>query len=319
VGAALPTRHPPAWSPLSRPVEAAALFGLAVTASEPIAALCGPVAASAPSLYVEVARDHCAAEVWPSDAEVVCDERSSDGRSEITVSHHPDHGFMIAGNEYGSHLLVAGATRLVCFPEGAPEARWQRMLIAQALPFAAVVRGHEALHAGAVVHSGRALGLVGPSGSGKTSLAVELCGRGAEFLADDVLVLERRARSLVAHAGPAAANVIPAGSEQPRHDNEKRPVRMAVGPPSAELTALFLLDRSPEGPRLPAVASAADARSLLSCTFNLILGGAGRLERLLDVCAYAATSMPVERVSFGPDTNVEALADTIEERMNAGR
>ncbi len=298
-------------------MEAAALFGLAVTASEPIAALRGPATGRAPSLQVEVARDRCAAEVWPSDADVICDERSPDGRSEITVRHHPDHGFMIAGNDYGSHLLVDGATRLVCFPEGVPEARWQRMLIAQALPFAAVLHGHEALHAGAVVHGGRALGLVGPSGSGKTSLAVELCGRGAEFLADDVLVLERQATSLVAHAGPAAANVIPTGPEQPP-DNEKRSVRMPVGPPSAELAALFLLDRSPEGPCLPAIASAADARSLLSCTFNLILAGAERLERLLDVCAYAATSMPVERVSFGPDTNVEALADTIEERMTAG-
>ena len=75
------------------------------------------------------------------------------------------------------------------------------------LPFAALLQGLEVFHASAVVQGGEAIALLGPSRAGKTSLALELCARGASFLADDVLALETREDALFAHPGSPVAGV----------------------------------------------------------------------------------------------------------------
>ena len=83
------------------------------------------------------------------------------------------------------------------------EAAWERFLLAQVLPLAAVMAGHEVLHASAVTLGGRALGLAGPSGAGKSTLARLLGTSGATFLTDDVLALSEDENGVRAHPGPA--------------------------------------------------------------------------------------------------------------------
>ena len=58
---------------------------------------------------------------------------------------------------------LRGRPALQCDPEGLPDGGWQRLLIAQVLPFAALLHGLEVFHASAVVHRGRAVAFLGPS------------------------------------------------------------------------------------------------------------------------------------------------------------
>lgn len=66
------------------------------------------------------------------------------------------------------------------------------------------------LHASAVAVGGRALLILGASGSGKSGLALRLMALGAELVADDRVLVERRGAGLVARAPAALAGLIEA-------------------------------------------------------------------------------------------------------------
>jgi hypothetical protein len=155
----------------------------------------------------------------------------------------------------GDHLAVHGeetafwidapATRVVCSPgaEG-----WMRVLMDSVLGTLALLRGREALHAGAVEIAGGALAVAGPPGAGKSSLLAALVARGHRLLADDVLVLEGPR----CHPAPALMT-LPAGTpeigcELTRSGSE-RWVELAPGDGAKrEITAICLLQRSGSGP-----------------------------------------------------------------------
>jgi hypothetical protein len=67
-----------------------------------------------------------------------------------------------------------------------------------------------AIHAGTVVHQGKAIVLPGPSGSGKSLLVQELLRQGAEYCSDEYAILDRQGR---AHPYPRAL-MIRRGSEE---------------------------------------------------------------------------------------------------------
>lgn len=265
---------------------------------------------------------------WPATAELISDQRKPDGTVNFQIESDPKAGFRLGGPEYGVSVLSAdGGSLLGAAGEGGEDA-WQRFLIAQALPFAAVLQGLEVLHASAVVSGGEAVALSGHSGSGKTSLALELCRREAGFLADDVLALEQLGGELVGHPGAPVAGIDRAEAErlsavgalagpQVLAVNAREQVARLPAPASpAPLRALFFLDRRPGGPPRPCFEAAADAPALLSSTFNLVLTGPRRLERLLDACVLLA-GCRVERISCGPTVGVAELGDAVEERIGA--
>jgi hypothetical protein len=266
---------------------------------------------------------------WPAAAELVSDQRKPGGSVNFQIESSAGQGFRIWGPEYGVSVVSADGTKLVGAANAGREDAWQRLLVAQALPFAAVLQGLEVLHASAVAIEGGAVALSGHSGSGKTSLALELCRRGAGFLADDVLALERVDGGLVGHSGAPVAGIDRAEAERlsavggvPRPDviaadRREQVARVVASASPRPLRALFFLDRRPDGPARPCFEPAADAQALLSATFNLVLTGGRRLERLLDACALLADCR-VERVSCGPAVGVAELADAIEARI-AGR
>ena len=116
------------------------------------------------------------------------------GRPLVTVDAFADRGFLMWADGFGSAWVAASGSEVLCAPADLPAWRWQRFLIGQVLPFAAVLHGLEVFHASAVVLDGRAIAVVAASGSGKTSLALNLVLGGLDFLNDDVLVLESRGR-----------------------------------------------------------------------------------------------------------------------------
>jgi hypothetical protein len=293
----------------------------------PISFLHGPsVGPTGRTLEIAVA----AAELTPSrpaNAELLCDQRQPDGSAIFRIEQSHETGYVISGPTYGTHLLTTDGLRLRCLPTGRAEEEWQRLLIAQVLPFAALLRGLEVFHASAVVRDGEAIAFLGVSGAGKTSLALELCRRGAGFLADDVLALET-GKDLLAHPGAPVAGVAhPAGdrSRVPGADlpgqtiainDRERIVRMCHRAGPAPLSALFFLDRRAEGPARPHFEAVVEPRALLAATFNFVLATPERLSGLLEVCALAALRR-VERIVVGPRVDVRELGGAVEHRLRS--
>jgi hypothetical protein len=273
---------------------------------------------------LEVSLDPANEPRWPSSAALISDQRLPDGSVNFRIERHPEAGYRIWGPPYGEHVLSADGRRLWGSRREASPAAWQRLLIAQALPFAAVLQGLEVLHASAVSIDGGAVAFAGPSGSGKTSLALELCRRGCELLSDDVLALDP-AGALVAHPGTPVAAVDRAEAERLRAagvgggealagDERETVERVALRGEPAPLQAVFLLERRTDGPAEPHFDPAVEAQELLASTFNLVLADPGRLARLLDVCAIAARGT-VERVVVGPGVDATELGAAVERRI----
>lgn len=263
---------------------------------------------------------------WPEEAQLVSDERGLDGEVIFQIEA-ADGAYRFQGPAYGCTVLSGEGTEAQGSPGEEGFEGWQRLLVAQVLPFAAALQGLEVLHAGAVVVEGEGVALSGPSGSGKTSLALALQRRGAELLADDVLAVERAGDGLLAHPGAPISGIDLAEAERlgVQGTGERTGVlavnareqvaRAVLAPGPVPLGALFLLDRRLEGPEQPRFEAEGDPRQLLASTFNLLLASPERLAGLLDVCARLAARR-VERVTFGPATDPDELAAAIWARLS---
>jgi hypothetical protein len=306
----------------------ATVFGLDVDADIPLSFLReSPARPTGRALEISGRTDPSELD-WPGSAELVCDQRGPDGTVNFRIEADPAAGYLIWGPTYGRHLLSRDGRHVRCVPDDCAEDARQRLLIAQVLPFAALLRGLEVFHASAVVRDGSAVAFVGPSRSGKTSVALELCRLGASFLTDDVLALERTGSHLQGHPGTPLAGLDHAEAQrldqagEPRQEEivavnaRERLVRMRGVAEPAPLAALFFLDRHPDAPNRPCFEPAADARLLLAATFNSVLTDSGRLRGLLEVCALAAR-LRVERILAGPGVDAAELGAAVERRLGA--
>ncbi len=122
---------------------------------------------------------------------------SLDERGDLYI----DHGF------FGSFRLAANGQAIDCQPKPLPPWLWQKFLVGQLLPLAALRQGLQLIHAAAVVIGGGAVLVLGTSGAGKTTSCLLLVQRGASFLADDVAAVEIREGQPFVHPGSALANV----------------------------------------------------------------------------------------------------------------
>jgi hypothetical protein len=263
---------------------------------------------------------------WPRGAELVCDQREADGSVSFRIEFDRDAGYLIEGPAYGRHILAPDGRRVVSMPGGRQAEAWQRLLIAQVLPFAALIRGLEVLHASAVVSEHGALVFSGPSRAGKTTLALELCRRGASFLTDDVLALQSADGQLLGHPGAPLAGMAhaearrlesigaPIGAPVIAVNARERLLRVRAAAAPAEVAALFFLERQGSEPGAIRFEPVSDPRVLLASTFNTVLRTPERLRSLLELCALAAT-LRVERISIGRETRVEQVAEAIERRI----
>jgi hypothetical protein len=264
---------------------------------------------------------------WLGDATPISDERTEDGGVLFQIARG-ECGYRFSGPRYGTATVSPQASRVWGAPGDGGMEDWQRFLIAQVLPFAAVLRGLEVFHASAVAVDGRAVAFLGPSGAGKTSIAMALCRLGASFLADDVLAVERDGGRLFGHPGAPVAGVATEEAERLRSrrsldagavlssDAREAMVRMKPQRDPAPLQAIFVLDRRPEASPEPRFERVTEPQVLLSATFNLVLLDGPRLEALLDVCSLAAGGM-VERVVVGRETDASTLAEVLAERIGA--
>jgi hypothetical protein len=295
----------------------ATAFGLDVHSEAPLVLLEGSGAApTGRALGLSMQAGDAEDLGWPASAELACEELQPDGSLVYRIEAHATAGYLIYGPEYGAYVLSADGRQLQCAPGDRSAGAWQRLLIAQVLPFAALLQGMEVFHASAVVRDTEAVAFLGPSRAGKTSLALELCGRGASFLADDVLAVEVREEQLVAHPGTPIAGVDRTAAERLATNARERLVQMRGAREPTPLAALFFLDRRVDGPEQPRFEAAADAQLLLAATFNFVLATPARLRGLLDVCALAAR-LRVERIAIGPHTDTAELGAAVEQRLSS--
>ena len=127
---------------------------------------------------------------------------------DATIDHAEALGYRLSARYFGTCVVRPGAERVDCAPPPVPAWRWQRFLVGRVLPFVAMHRGYEILHASAVALDGRVFAFAGQRGWGKTSLAVNLIlGAGARLVTDDVLVIEVRDGQPYVHPGLGVTNL----------------------------------------------------------------------------------------------------------------
>jgi hypothetical protein len=260
-------------------------------------------------------------------AERIAQAEANDGRPVASIDSFGRRGYAAWAERFGRAWMDADGRAILCTPVDAPAWLWQRFLVGQLLPFAAVLRDLEVFHASAVVLDGRAVAVVAGSGAGKTSLALELVMRGFAFLNDDVLVVEHAdGRRLVVHPGAPLANIRRDGGTLAERliaarmgrvlgsgDDETRVVLRRHGEP-VPLAAIFFVRRSASGGR-GAVdrMGTVDPRLLIAATFNRAVRSPERLARQLDVCGRVAESAALFRVDAPPQVTPAELAEKIHE------
>jgi hypothetical protein len=255
-----------------------------------------------------------------------CERRDARGALVMRIDRTPAGGYRIDAPSYGTFFVAADGREVLVAPQHPAAWHWQRYLIGQALPLAALLQGLEVLHASALVVDGQAMALAGASGSGKTTLATALIRTGARLLCDDVLALETAGRCVLAHPGPPVVNLrlgaasalyaaLPEGRELGR-DAEARRLEIDASASVAPLAALYILDRSVRHERLALEPAHADAaRMLLASSFNFIVTDPIRLERQLDVCACVARAATVTRARVPASMDPMVLAGALAMHM----
>jgi hypothetical protein len=141
-------------------------------------------------------------------------------RQKIKLQHNPlsafDVGCVSDGSNYvslrevGECLVSRDGRRIDCyrFPQANLES-FNVYLLGQALSFALVKNGIEPLHATVVVVEGKAVGFLGDCGFGKSTLAAEFLRAGHRLLTDDLLVLHKTGRQVLAYPGPPRIKLLP--------------------------------------------------------------------------------------------------------------
>jgi len=142
----------------------------------------------------------------PEAGEPVLDTTLPDG-GRLTVSWHPGAGYLLRSEAFGAFAVSPDGACVRASPAALEPWKWQRMLVGQVLPLAALLRGLEVLHCSGVAFNGRAALFAGGSGVGKTSLALHLVAAGGAFITDDVAAVRTADGVAVAEPGPGLASV----------------------------------------------------------------------------------------------------------------
>lgn len=319
--------------PLSAPVCVRA-FGLDIEAGFPIPGAQHPSRAGEPERPVRLdmtTRAEILAGWDPAVPERISRQRRANGRIAISIDADERAGYLIRAEGFGCFWISPRADWIRCAPLRVTAWRWQRYLIGQVLPLAAVLHGLEVFHASAVVVGGRAFAFIGPSTAGKTSIALNLVLAGARFMADDVLAVSPGpADGVVAHPGiglaslrHTAADLL--GADERRRlgswlgrDSDASRVALPLYDGVAPLERAYIIERRAETRELRLERlTPLDPRVLLGGSFNFIIRTPERLTNQLDLCSRLARSGRVYRAVVPPSVGPPELARAVEREIAA--
>jgi hypothetical protein len=239
------------------------------------------------------------------------------------VQRDEEIGFRVWAPRHGCYLVAPDGRRVLAAPPAGPAWRWERLVLAQVLPLAAVLRGMEILHASAVSLAGRAVAFLGGSGAGKTTLAGRIVARGAQLVTDDVLAVDLGGTTVWAHRGGAVARMDPRelrtmtpserralGAVHGR--GEKWHLTPALSPARLALGLTYHLARPAgvEGVDIVPIRPY-DPALLLGSAFLTYLTEPERLRRQLEVCAAIAHTVPLYQVRAGASAASADVAQAV--------
>jgi energy-coupling factor transporter ATP-binding protein EcfA2 len=246
------------------------LYGLVIAANAPIAGAPPAPASATPDLTVDF--DPLPdPSILRHGAEVIRHASLQDagGVPLFTLFRRGDD-YLFDFPDGAQFVIPPGASHIrASWPPGAGADLAGIYLVSTVLAFVLRLRGHEVLHAAAVLVDGRAAVIFGPSGAGKSTLAACLAARGFAILSEDVTALvdhgmrfdvlpsHRRIRlwpdAVALLRGDAHALPLLAGADWKRYlelDDDAAPPATAAFP----LAALYSLDdRRDDGPRVIAL------------------------------------------------------------------
>lgn len=228
-----------------------------------------------------------------------------------------DGSFYLWWQELFDFLVSRDGRRIACRPLArASREVFQTYLLAQVLGFSLLKQGREPLHATTVAVDGKAVAFLGDCGYGKSTLAAEFLRAGGRLLTDDVLVVKRSGKKLLAFPGPARLKLFP-------HVAKGVLGTRVNGVPMNPLTAKIILplgaDQAQSGPAplramyviapewkgrprsrisIRAISQKNAALELLRNTFNTMVVEPERLERQLQHAARVAAAVPIRRLSY---------------------
>jgi hypothetical protein len=161
---------------------------------------------------------------------------------------------------------------------------------------------------------------IGSSGSGKTSVAAHLVALGASFVTDDVLALEARDSTVLAHPGPARMSIEEAELRQVPSTQEPllgpcvgRSDKLMLETPLTavplEVDSVYFLRPEAAAPRI-AIGDGATTPgpSLLGSSFLHYVDSREYLTRHLEVCAALDRSTRLHEITIPRGTRARDVA-----------
>lgn len=299
-------------------------FGLTLRSEIPLPGL-RPLAHGEADLAIERAAAGTIGAAWSGPAQPpVWETRFPDGQA-VCVELGVAGDQLLAYGDRARFHLSADLRTVGCAIGDEADPHGLRFLLDTVLWWVCLTRGFQVVHASAVESEVGVLAFAGATGGGKTSLAAELLRRGCLLFSDDVLVLERRDGTMIAHPGPPLMN-LPCAAGYPRELG--RPLArfaaqaenwVAVDRASEEprpVAALFLLRRA-SGLPLAAERRNATVLDVLPHLWGLPHAADGPQERF-QVASDLAGSTPIYDLTSEPDVPAAALADLVQ-RAAGGR
>ncbi len=286
-------------------------------------------AAQLPKTRIELVSEEAVADRWDGEGSQRLEEETlSAGRKQPdrTIDRSRNGDYLLYARHFGTALVSASGDHVLCAPPAVAAWRWQRFLVGRVLPWAALLRGRELLHASAVQIGGSAVAILADTGYGKTSIAARLMLHGGGFITDDVLALSTDGERILAHPGPAILALRPAERNALAPAERRRLGRvlgrsgktyMAVEREAAPLPlgGLYFLQRRPD--HSDRFEPGIDPRRLLASTFIAGVDAQRRLVSLLDLCARLEATIPIWRVGVDHRQGAASVSQAIWDHASA--
>jgi hypothetical protein len=308
-----------------------AAFGLSLLVDTPPPGAWEPLALSEPSLEIRSVNPGAIEDSWSGleaigwegviDGAPFVVERGVAGDHRFVHGAQPDRDGTPSSGTRAIHHLCADTSVLLCAPSDGDDPSWWRVVLDSVLFTVALLRGYEALHAGAIVTPDGVIAVTAATGGGKSTLLAELLGRGLALMADDVLVLKSGGTEVpLAFPAPPLMTVpatrIPTlGQAAPLQTisaiDDERWIAVPVHPEPLPLKALVVLDRrlghEPE-------ASLTPIESPLAPLLDALIGFPATPEReqtRFELASVLSRTVGLWRLTASLDTPPAVLADTL--------
>jgi hypothetical protein len=251
-------------------------------------------------------------------------ERGVDGDHRFVHGAPPDHSGTPSTGTLAIHHLSSDASVLQCAPANPADPLWWRVVLDSVLFTAALLRGYEALHAGAIATPGGVMAITAGTGGGKSTLLAELLERGSGLVADDVLMLEARSEaSPLAHPAPPLMTVPGACMPLPSTAgpwetiasiDDERWIAVPTYPEPLPMKALVVLDRRPQSQWPSAQPSLTKVESPLAVLLSALMAFPAAPERQqarFELASALAATCGLWQLTARLDTPAKVLADTL--------